>query len=164
MLPLIGYEEKAFEPFGRTFPANCLGSTKTVPNIETVPSRTFFEINNIAAPPENQANEVYKYQQTWALEEFFPGGGELGDFSKIIPGGAKSGEICFLPLETKKTTFFLLKFSKSRGAKAPPCFPLPTPMSTERKGKVMLNRTWLSGKTGSPMELPSCESQKKETS
>ena len=31
--------------------------------------------------------------------------GALGDFSKIFLGGVKSGEICFFPLETKKTTF-----------------------------------------------------------
>jgi len=30
----------------------------------------------------------------------------LLDFSKIFLWGAKSGEICFLPLETKKTAFF----------------------------------------------------------
>jgi len=47
------------------------------------------------------------------------GGGALGDHSKIFPGGGRSGEICFFPLKTKKTTFFLLKISKSRMAKAP---------------------------------------------
>ena len=36
----------------------------------------------------------------------FPGGA-LVDFSKRFSlRGGKSGEICFLPLETKKTTFF----------------------------------------------------------
>jgi len=35
-----------------------------------------------------------------------PGGGAPGDFSKIFPGGAKIGEICFFSLKTKKTTFF----------------------------------------------------------
>jgi len=29
---------------------------------------------------------------------------------RIFPGGAKSGEICFFPLETKKTTFFVQIF------------------------------------------------------
>jgi len=37
--------------------------------------------------------------------KIFPGGGALRDFSKIFPGGAKSGEICFFPLKIKKTTF-----------------------------------------------------------
>jgi len=32
--------------------------------------------------------------------------GPPGDFSKIFQEGAKSGEICFFRLETKKTTFF----------------------------------------------------------
>jgi len=32
--------------------------------------------------------------------------GALGDFSKIFLGGAKSGKICFFPLETKKATIF----------------------------------------------------------
>ena len=47
----------------------------------------------------------------WALElrkEFFQGGPLLDFFL----GWAKSGEICFLPLETKKQ-HFLLKFSNS---------------------------------------------------
>jgi len=39
-------------------------------------------------------------------------GGELVDFSKSFSRGAKRGEICFLPLETKKTAF-LLKTSNS---------------------------------------------------
>jgi len=41
----------------------------------------------------------------WASEGFSPGGGAVGDFPKIFPGGAKSGEICFSPLEIEKTTF-----------------------------------------------------------
>jgi len=32
--------------------------------------------------------------------------GPPADFSKIFPGGAKSGEICFFPLETKEIAFF----------------------------------------------------------
>jgi len=35
----------------------------------------------------------------------FPGG-LLENCSKKFLGGSKSGEICFFPLETKKTTFF----------------------------------------------------------
>jgi len=38
-------------------------------------------------------------------KDFFQGG-PLGHFSKIFLGGGKYGEICFFPLETKKTTFF----------------------------------------------------------
>ena len=36
----------------------------------------------------------------------FSKGGPRGDFFEIFLRGAKSGEICFYPLETKKTTFF----------------------------------------------------------
>jgi len=32
--------------------------------------------------------------------------GPPADFFKIFPGVAKSGEICFFPLETEKTIFF----------------------------------------------------------
>ena len=60
---------------------------------------------------------------TRASEGFFPG---LGFFSSIFPGGARSGEIWFFPLETKKTTFFAKNFKIQEGAKAP----LPTPMIT----------------------------------
>ena len=49
--------------------------------------------------------------------------GEPRDFSIIFPGGARSGGICFFSLKTKKTIFFLIIFSKSRGAKAPPASP-----------------------------------------
>jgi len=41
----------------------------------------------------------------WASEGFFPGG-RYWIFSKSFSRGAKSGEIRFLPLETKKTAFF----------------------------------------------------------
>ena len=41
--------------------------------------------------------------------------------------GGKSAEICFFPLEIKKTTFFCWNFQNPRGAKAP----LPTPMYTK---------------------------------
>jgi len=54
--------------------------------------------------------------------------GAVGDFLKLVSRGAKSGEICFLPLEIEKTTFFAHNF-KIQGAKAPPS-PLPTPMSS----------------------------------
>ena len=48
------------------------------------------------------------------------------DFSKSFSVGAKSGEICFLPLEIEKTRV-LLTFSNSR--------PLPTPIFVCRIGK-----------------------------
>jgi len=41
----------------------------------------------------------------WASEGFFTGEA-LGYFSKFFSRGYKSGEICFFPLKTKKTTFF----------------------------------------------------------
>ena len=34
------------------------------------------------------------------------GGGSRGFSQNFFPGGAESGEICFLPLEIEKTTFF----------------------------------------------------------
>jgi len=43
-------------------------------------------------------------------KEFFQGGGNSGFFQVFL--GGKSGEICFLPLETKETGF-LLKISNS---------------------------------------------------
>jgi len=48
------------------------------------------------------------------------------DFPKIFPGGAKSGEILFLPLEIEKTTFFANNFKIQGGLD--PLSPLPTPM------------------------------------
>ena len=56
---------------------------------------------------------------TWASVGFFPGGGALRDFSKIFLGWAKSGEICFFPLKTKKTTFFNNNFKIQGASKAP---------------------------------------------
>ena len=38
-------------------------------------------------------------------------------------GGAKSGEICFLPLEIEKTTFFANNY-KILGARPPPADPM----------------------------------------
>ena len=37
---------------------------------------------------------------------FSRGGGSREFSQKFFQGGAKSGEICFLPLENEKTTFF----------------------------------------------------------
>jgi len=59
-------------------------------------------------------------------KDFFQGR-PLGDISKIFPWTAKSGEICFFPLEIKKTTLFGEIF-KIQGDLAPhlpyrhPCF------------------------------------------
>jgi len=55
---------------------------------------------------------------TRASEGFFQGGATRG-FFKIFWGG-KSSEICFFPLETKKTTFLCCNFQNPGGAKAPP--------------------------------------------
>jgi len=56
-----------------------------------------------------------------------------GDFSKLFLGRAKSGEICFFPIEAKKTTFFaeIVKIQEGQGPPAP----LPTPMLTGGTGK-----------------------------
>ena len=49
--------------------------------------------------------------------------GPLADFSKIFLGEAKSGEICWFPLKTKKINFFV-KIFKIQGA-LPPILPTP---------------------------------------
>jgi len=46
--------------------------------------------------------------------------GALGYFSKIFPGGVKSGEICFFPVEIKKTTLVCLHFQNPEGVLPPP--------------------------------------------
>jgi len=82
-------------------------------------------------PPEQH----YRYKTnirkavvwTWASEGFFPGEWALMDSLQNFLRGAKSGAICFFPLETKETTF-LLQISKSRRP-WPPCPPLPTPIN-----------------------------------
>ena len=68
----------------------------------------------------------------WASGGFFPGGHQ-GIFPKFFQGDVKSGEICFFPLEIKKTIFFA-EISKIHGAlpPLPPPFHVgvstPTPM------------------------------------
>jgi len=62
----------------------------------------------------------------------FSRGGQKGIFPKYFPGGAKSGEICFLPLEIEKVTFFANNFKIQGLALAPPA-PLPTPMTVSRQ-------------------------------
>jgi len=42
-------------------------------------------------------------------KDFFQGVSHYGIFPKFFQG-AKSGEICFFPLKTKKTTFFAKNF------------------------------------------------------
>ena len=54
-------------------------------------------------------------------------GGAVGVFPKFFPGGAKSGSICFLPLEIEKTTFLANNF-KIQGARPT----LPTSMFTRK--------------------------------
>jgi len=65
--------------------------------------------------------------------------GAPGDFSKIFPGGAKNGEICFFPLKTEKNTFCCWKF-QIQGRQAPsPIAPLPTPpMLSFSQNKVLV--------------------------
>ena len=55
----------------------------------------------------------------------FSRGGAVEDFPKILPGGAKSGEIWFLPLEIEKTTFFANNFKIQGGGKPPLRRPCP---------------------------------------
>jgi len=45
--------------------------------------------------------------------------GALSYFSEIFPGGAKSGEICFFPLEIEKTAAFCWNFQSPGGALPP---------------------------------------------
>jgi len=50
----------------------------------------------------------------WASEGFVSEGARE-DFSNIFLGEGKSGEICFFPLETTKTTFFAKMFKIQGG-------------------------------------------------
>jgi len=61
-------------------------------------------------------------------KNFFPGRATRVFFYNFSRGG-KSGEICFFPLETKKTTFFAEIF-KIQGRQGPPLLPIRTPMLT----------------------------------
>jgi len=60
--------------------------------------------------------------RSMGARKFFFQGGPLLDFYKNFCRGFKSGEICFFPLETKKTTFFAEIF-KIQGALGPPSPP-----------------------------------------
>ena len=62
-----------------------------------------------------------------SVGRIFSRGGDQEIFPKLFLGGAKIGEICFFPLETKKTTFFTIFFKIQRVA-LPPLLPIPTPM------------------------------------
>jgi len=53
--------------------------------------------------------------RTWASEGFFPGGATRGFFQNFSMREAKSGEIVFFPLETKKSTFFAENFKIQGG-------------------------------------------------
>ena len=46
------------------------------------------------------------YVEFMDVVRIFSKGGSPGNFPKIFLGGTKIGEICFFPLETKKTTLF----------------------------------------------------------
>jgi len=59
---------------------------------------------------------------TMCVGKVFSGAGALGDFPKFFQGEAKNSEICFLPLKTKKTTFFA-KILNSNGGPRPPATP-----------------------------------------
>jgi len=56
------------------------------------------------------------------------------DFCKTFLGAAKSGEICFIPLENKKTTFFaeILKIQAGQGLPFPPPSDAHTKLSHQR--------------------------------
>jgi len=47
-------------------------------------------------------------QGSWASEGFFPGGASRGISQNFFQGGAKSGEIWFLPLEIENNLFLLI--------------------------------------------------------
>jgi len=51
-------------------------------------------------------------------KDFFQGG-PVGDFPKMFSRGARNCEICFLPLEIEKATFFANDF-KIQGWQGPP--------------------------------------------
>ena len=68
-----------------------------------------------------------QYEHTMGVGKIFSRRGTRGFFQNFSRG-TKSGEICFFPLKTKKTTFFCYEFQNPIGVKAhlPP--PSPTPM------------------------------------
>jgi len=65
----------------------------------------------------------------------FSRGGQYGIYPKCFPGGAKSGEIWFLPLEIEKTTFFANNFKIQEGTKKPPEPPCPNPSDAHERSK-----------------------------
>ena len=81
------------------------------------------DTSNVKNRLQNDKVIMQFFFATWASEGFFPEG-PLRIFPKFFYWG-KSGEICFFPLETKKTTF-LLKIQNAGGPGSPA--PLPTPM------------------------------------
>jgi len=81
-------------------------------------SSRVFRVRGKIVPRRIECEFHFVNQREWASEGFFP-------------GGAKSGEIWFIPLEIEKTTFFANNFNIQWGL-CPPC-PLPTPMLTQTK-------------------------------
>jgi len=72
----------------------------------------------------------------------FSSGGPLGDFSKIFPGEAKSGETCFFPLRTKKQPCFAENFKIYGGVK-PPLLLTPMPAcGLFQRCITMLSDSW----------------------
>ena len=67
------------------------------------------------------------YMSGMSVGRYFQGGGQQRIFLKFFQGGAKSGENFFLPIETKKTTFFAKLFKIQGLFPFPPIAPLPTP-------------------------------------
>ena len=66
-----------------------------------------------------QSSAVRGGAATMGVGRIFSRGGTCGFFQNLSMG-AKSGEICFFPLETKKTTFFCWNFQNPRGGQDPP--------------------------------------------
>jgi len=67
-------------------------------------------------------DSIHRYRRHGRRKDFFQGE-PREDFSKIFLREAKIGEICFFPLETKKTTIFCWK---NPGG---PCHSFPRPWS-----------------------------------
>ena len=74
-------------------------------------------------------NLSQRWLWAWASEEFFSGGGALGDFPKIFSRwGPEVVKFGFYPSKLKNNPFFANNFKIQGAGKATPCPPLPTPM------------------------------------
>ena len=80
---------------------------------------------------------LHLYRYAWPSEGVFPAESQ-GDFSKIFPRGAKSGEIWLFPLKTKKITLFA-KIFKIQGGSFPP---FPRPCRYEKTDNEMIVRSF----------------------